>query len=107
MYQQIVRDEWQRFCNSTVVLDTRWIALLNREHMNAAPDDLNQILEDLRRFRPRRRHSATSHAGLPAVRGQLARKPEVPLDAFKKSIQTPRELFQMCPAHKPESAVVQ
>jgi hypothetical protein len=50
MYQQIVRDEWQRFCNSTVVLDTRWRAFLNREHMNAAPDDLNQILEDLRRF---------------------------------------------------------
>jgi hypothetical protein len=50
MYQKIVRDEWQRFCNSTVVLDTRWRAFLNREHMNAAPDDLNQILEDLRRF---------------------------------------------------------
>ncbi len=48
------------------------------------------------------------NAGLPAVRGQLARKPEVPLDAFKKSIQKhPRELFQMRPADKPESAVVQ
>ena len=73
------------------------------------PDDLNQVLEDLSRFLvPWRRHSATSHAGLPAVRGQLARKPEVPLDAFKKSIQKhPRELFQMRPADKPESAVVQ
>jgi hypothetical protein len=57
---------------------------------------------------PWRRHSATSQAGLPAVRGQLARKPEVPLDAFKNAIQKhPRELFQMRPADKPESAVVQ
>lgn len=30
--------------------DTRWKAFLGREHMNAAPADLNQILEDLRRF---------------------------------------------------------
>lgn len=30
--------------------DTRWKAFLGRDHMNAAPDDLNQILEDLRRF---------------------------------------------------------
>lgn len=28
----------------------RWKAFLGREHMNAAPADLNQILEDLRRF---------------------------------------------------------
>jgi predicted nucleotidyltransferase component of viral defense system len=30
--------------------NTRWRAFLNREHMNAAPDNLNQVLEDLRRF---------------------------------------------------------
>ena len=30
--------------------NTRWKAFLNREHMNAAPDGLNQVLEDLRRF---------------------------------------------------------
>ena len=30
--------------------DTRWKAFLSREHMNAVPDDLNQVLEDLRRF---------------------------------------------------------
>lgn len=30
--------------------DTRWKVFLGREHMNAAPVDLNQILEDLRRF---------------------------------------------------------
>ncbi len=30
--------------------DTRWRAFLRREHMNAAPADLNQVLEDLRRF---------------------------------------------------------
>jgi predicted nucleotidyltransferase component of viral defense system len=30
--------------------DTRWRAFLRREHMNAAPADLNQALEDLRRF---------------------------------------------------------
>lgn len=30
--------------------DLGWKAFLGREHMNAAPDDLNQVLEDLRRF---------------------------------------------------------
>lgn len=30
--------------------DVRWKAFLKREHMNAAPGDLNQVLEDLRRF---------------------------------------------------------
>jgi hypothetical protein len=30
--------------------DTRWKAFLGREHMNAARGDLNQVLEDLRRF---------------------------------------------------------
>ena len=30
--------------------DTRWRAFLRREHMNAVPADLNQALEDLRRF---------------------------------------------------------
>lgn len=30
--------------------DVRWKAFLNREHMNAAPTDLGQILDSLRRF---------------------------------------------------------
>ena len=30
--------------------DVRWKAFLNREHMNAAPIDLGQVLDDLRRF---------------------------------------------------------
>jgi len=30
--------------------DVRWKAFLNREHMNAAPIDLGQVLDDPRRF---------------------------------------------------------
>jgi predicted nucleotidyltransferase component of viral defense system len=30
--------------------DTQWKAFLRREHMNGAPADLNQVLEDLRKF---------------------------------------------------------
>jgi predicted nucleotidyltransferase component of viral defense system len=30
--------------------NVRWTAFLNREHMNAAPIDLGQVLDDLRRF---------------------------------------------------------
>jgi len=30
--------------------NARWKAFLNREHLNAAPDGLNQVFEDLRRF---------------------------------------------------------